>query len=595
MKNSVIHYCLLVVAILIALGLNTGASQSATLAPQNSDYYVDAVNGDDVTGDGSLINPWRTITWALSQASGPGDTLHAQPGVYDTTLGESFPIQLSGGVSLIGADRDTTTISGVAGSAVVQISNSSTDILSDTVLSDITLQNGGYGLYISASYRRTIGPTISNVRACYNTHGVYIRSSGDWDYTPKYTTANPSLTRVLAYDNTQTGFLIKAFHEYSISSPVIYLSVSYGNGTYGMQIDGQGQGGYAGTASPIISDTLIAYNGSHGIYLTASYEGRSNPRLDRSLIEHNDGWGVYWTPGLSSAHVNAKLYDDIIVNNQQGGLRWGSGGPAGTGGSFRLVNNTIASNTAYGIHWSNNSTGVTPMVINTILWNENADDLYATSSPGWTTAHVQYSDIEDGDFAGAWGNFSADPLFVETADGPFHLGSGSPAIDKGDTTLSDLSSLDWDWDPRVVNGVVDVGADEVAPSLLASTKLAPATAAPGQIITYTIIARNDGALGITGTRLTDTLPTPATYVPGSLSASAGDAGAASGVITWTGALSAGTPVTLTFAVTTSSTLPDSLLTNTAVITHPLLNAPHMLTAARPLSKPDLEHTPTQRS
>ena len=37
-----------------------------TLPCLGSDYYVDAVSGDDSTGDGSSGNPWKTITKALS-------------------------------------------------------------------------------------------------------------------------------------------------------------------------------------------------------------------------------------------------------------------------------------------------------------------------------------------------------------------------------------------------------------------------------------------------------------------------------------------------------------------------------------------------
>ena len=171
--------------------------------------------------------------------------------------------------------------------------------------------------------------------------------------------------------------------------------------------------------------------------------------------------------------------------------------------------------------------------------------------------------------------------------GDYHVSSGSPVIDAGDSTHADLPATDVDGDPRVVGVAVDIGADEAAPDLCASTKSAPAFAAPGQTITYTILMRNDGALSIAGARLNDTLPALATYTSGSLSASAGSAGAANGVITWTGALSVSAPVKVTFAVTTSSGLPDSILTNTAVITHPLLDARQSMTVTTALYRVNL--------
>jgi uncharacterized repeat protein (TIGR01451 family) len=87
-------------------------------------------------------------------------------------------------------------------------------------------------------------------------------------------------------------------------------------------------------------------------------------------------------------------------------------------------------------------------------------------------------------------------------------------------------------------------------TLQASTKrVRPTTPGPGDALTYTVILRNPGP-ALSGARVTDTLPSEVNYL-GNVWASSGSYGEAGGVITWTGGVSAGTPVTITFGVTVS--------------------------------------------
>ncbi|MDD5594392.1 MAG: right-handed parallel beta-helix repeat-containing protein [Candidatus Margulisbacteria bacterium] len=58
-------------------------------------YYVDAVNGSDVTGTGSQAAPWRTLTNAVASTVA-GDTVNVLPGTYNVALGETFPIVIAG-------------------------------------------------------------------------------------------------------------------------------------------------------------------------------------------------------------------------------------------------------------------------------------------------------------------------------------------------------------------------------------------------------------------------------------------------------------------------------------------------------------------
>ncbi|MFI5399453.1 MAG: DUF1565 domain-containing protein [SAR324 cluster bacterium] len=63
-------------------------------------YVVDAVSGSD-TNLGKAGSPFKTITKGLSVAAS-GDTVQVNPGTYDTTNGETFPLTLPAGVKLVG-------------------------------------------------------------------------------------------------------------------------------------------------------------------------------------------------------------------------------------------------------------------------------------------------------------------------------------------------------------------------------------------------------------------------------------------------------------------------------------------------------------
>ncbi|MBU0491754.1 MAG: VCBS repeat-containing protein, partial [Chloroflexi bacterium] len=95
-------------------------------------------------------------------------------------------------------------------------------------------------------------------------------------------------------------------------------------------------------------------------------------------------------------------------------------------------------------------------------------------------------------------------------------------------------------------------------------QVAPTLAGPGDTLVYTIALHNPGP-ALAHVCVTDTLPAPVSYA-GGLWASAGSWGQAGGVITWTGIVPAGAPVTITYGVTISTPLagPQAII-NTALL------------------------------
>jgi hypothetical protein len=90
------------------------------------------------------------------------------------------------------------------------------------------------------------------------------------------------------------------------------------------------------------------------------------------------------------------------------------------------------------------------------------------------------------------GNITNAPLFVDPAAGDFHLQAGSPCIDTGNNSFV-YGTTDLDGNPRVMDGVVDMGAYEffsLGPPLITSQP-ASQTVYAGSNVTFTV-----GAAGL---------------------------------------------------------------------------------------------------
>lgn len=84
-----------------AFVLIIGSPVNVAMALGGGTYYVDASTPAG-TGDGSLANPWTTISEAVAVAAS-GDTVNVAAGTYNDALGESFPLEPATGTSIIGA------------------------------------------------------------------------------------------------------------------------------------------------------------------------------------------------------------------------------------------------------------------------------------------------------------------------------------------------------------------------------------------------------------------------------------------------------------------------------------------------------------
>jgi|GEM_PF-1471629 len=258
-----------------------------------------------------------------------------------------------------------------------------------------------------------------------------------------------------------------------------------------------------GSASPMILDNIFSYNTlSPGLWGAAiGGDGLGSPVILRNFFTHNVcsieyAGGSVVGFGYAGSPVVA---DNVFVNNPCAAiyvlLRY-SAAP-------KVYNNTIVGN-AEGIYLQLNT--VNPGTVfsnNLIAYNQYG--LSAGSSPAlpWTNNLVYGNTTADyggiSNQTGIAGNISSDPQLKYWVSGDVHLLSHSPAIDAGDSTVSQDSITDYYGDTRIYAGnpgepaVVDIGAVEsIAPDDVPGT--APVINVPGDepTIQDAIDAASDG-------------------------------------------------------------------------------------------------------
>ena len=131
-----------------------------------------------------------------------------------------------------------------------------------------------------------------------------------------------------------------------------------------------------------------------------------------------------------------------------------------------IVNTSIAGNTANTLGAAIYNVRSLPLVINSIVWG-NIGINQVVSLGGAVT--FCYSDVQGSGGSEDWDliygidcghNLDIDPLLLSVRNGDVHLKPGSPVINMGDNAAPGLPPTDFDGDPRIADGVIDIGADE---------------------------------------------------------------------------------------------------------------------------------------
>lgn len=203
-----------------------------------------SVAGSDTTGDGTAGAPWRTITKAIQNAT-PGSVIHVAVGLYQT--GETFPLKVPDGVSLLGEDAQTTTISRNGGGHVVALQNASWQRFENFTVQDARSADWACGVFIYRS-----APDVKNC--------IVRRNNGIWSgYGGIYAAyALPRMSNLLVTGNYCSGNtgggigLISCLAELSnVTSVGNVAKLGTGEGIYALSLDSR----------TIVRDSIVWGNG----------------------------------------------------------------------------------------------------------------------------------------------------------------------------------------------------------------------------------------------------------------------------------------------------------------------------------------------
>jgi len=352
----------------------------------------------------------------------------------------------------------------VGGGGGILCEDSSSPIISDNSITGNSSEKGyGGGIYCSNLSSPAINHNIitGNTASTYGGGGIYCSNS------------SPTITRNTIGDNRGGNYGGGAILCANLSTPVIEdnaiarnTSGGYGGGIYCSNsapritkntIEGNTSSSFGGGgigcsgSSPVIIDNAITGNsasnyGGGGIlcYDSSSATIASNT-ISANTSSNYGGGGICTYENSSPSIVN-----NVITGNSAS--VWGGGGIySGLRATPWIINNTITGNTAVtggGVYAKDPS--FRPTIVNCIVWDNGADDLYGCSAT--------YSDIGTAGDAVGTGNISAGPSFVETATGDFHLNNDSPCIDAATSTGAPLTDKDGNVRPH--NGGWDMGAYE---------------------------------------------------------------------------------------------------------------------------------------
>jgi uncharacterized repeat protein (TIGR01451 family) len=515
-----------------------------------------ATTGDDATGDGSAGNPFRTIARGVQELV-PGAAVRIHAGTYPGRVNVS---------DLSGTAEAPIWIGGVEGEARPVIEDAS---------EGIHLTRVRYLVVHDLEVRQT------------DDNGINCDDGGDY--------ANPDATRhvvfrdLYVHDVGGTGnqdcLKLSGVDDYYVLDSEF---TRCGGGTSGSGIDHVGcHGGLivGNTFHDLSANAVQCKGGSRDI------EIRANRMVNAGARAVNIGGSTgftYFRPPLSTSEPNYEARDIRIAAN----VIEGSEAPLAFVGCVECVaaNNTIVDPTNWLLRILQETTTsggyeFLPCSHNTVVNNLfyfDRDDLsayrdinigpntepetFAFSNNLWYAHDAPAESDPDLPVAETDGIIGQDPLLVDPSSGDYRPRSGSPAIGSGTA----VAWVTHDYDGNPYNAPPSVGAFEGNPTIGEAVSKAASTtdARHGDLITYTVAIADLGAPPTVTHALIDRVPAGLSYVPDSLVASGGtvdDAGAP--LLRWTGLLTPTPSVTVTYAVTVSTLVPQ-WATNTAVVGAP---------------------------
>jgi hypothetical protein len=426
----------------------------APAVAQAADRYVDAETGADA-GACTEASPCATIAFALG-ASIAGEQVLIDNGTYPEA------VTVSGGRSLTGSDfvdGDGTappTIDGGAGTAVTVAASGA------SVIRGLRLRGDTAGVRLDGSAE--VSDNVLDDPDATTAIGVHV-AAGEGSQIHGNTIVDPApgpgrtrqgvslfpVSGVMVADNTIQGMTIGISVSGAVDPPIIARNVIESTQ------DASGVGSAIRVtcclpwAAVLRANTIRdpATPPAHGIVLQ-----------DDAVLERNEVTGHNWGVRASADTQGTTLDGDRIWGNTEGLVAFDND-PVPTQTSLTVTNATIFGNLS-DVSVSQSQVTLDSSIVGTM----------GGSIGSSCTITFSRGDAIGNDPTGC-DSFQTDasPGFVNAGLGNFHLTPGSAMVDAGNPAEPAVGAVDFDGDPRALNGVTgcegaptrrDIGADELA-------------------------------------------------------------------------------------------------------------------------------------
>ena len=408
--------------------------QHSKLEPVNADIFV-STDGDNNNSGLLEDEPLQNINYALSLVESDTlhpNTIHIANGTYSHSLNnDCFPLNMRGYVSLEGESMENVIFDAESNSKHIHDGYSKLDYS----IENISFENG------TDSFASVI-----------------------------YITAHQQLNKFVALDSiTMTNCF---GYNFCLSLYSMNLNITNLNSYLNYSICLGSLNSFQSVQEVIIENAFI--HGNHQ-YVPASPQSDAGAQFS---------FGMLGTEPMNVTITNMELTENI--QTQSDWPESSSGVSVGDNINLNLINCTIGNNSSPGDGGAVNffpGQNSTINIYNSILYGDNPGEIYIDNefSSNPSTLNIQNSLVYGGEIGIGnpyfwnvinWneGNLPAfaDPLWQNSGEFPYALTGDSPCINTGTLDLPlgiELPEFDLAGNPRIVNGMVDMGAYEYQDSV----------------------------------------------------------------------------------------------------------------------------------
>lgn len=298
-------------------------------------YYV-STTGSNTSGNGTQNNPWRTITFALTQVdtlTNQTKTIFVNSGTYSrATNGEEFPLNLVNNLLLLGAVAGNTILD----ASINEFEGVNRRVINCINVSSVKIENftvtGGIA-FLDSLGNYPIGG------------GLYISNSDNIKITNNIITENQA-TDGTGYGADAGGIAVETSNRILITDNEVSNNLSIGDGC-------NGGGIYVRSSRVLIRDNIIKENNTWGLFGSAGggisvWNWEDTTYIVNNTVISNEasvlGGGIYFS---SRGIIARNTINENIVGAES--FQIGNGGglvvnyqPCIVGGGIKNANNIFA-------------------------------------------------------------------------------------------------------------------------------------------------------------------------------------------------------------------------------------------------------------